>query len=241
MSSRKYIQERRQKQKRQNAFLMLMMGGGVVLVLAAVIYAVIASSRVNLSPRQIKEPEFTDLAQYDLSGLGDPEAPVLIEAYSDFSCSHCGDFALETAHLLEEAYVESGQASIVFKAVGFLEGAPALQQAVESAYCAGEQGAFWNFHDLIYANQVALFTNRGADVSRTMNSFAEILDLDLDEFGACVLEGKYQAVVAVNQTEATQRGVTGTPTFFVNGVKLVGNQPFENFQQAIENALIASD
>jgi protein-disulfide isomerase len=241
MSSRKYIQERRKKQKRQNTLLMLMMGGGVLLVFAAVIYAVLTSSRVNLSARQIKQPELTDLEQYDLSGLGDPDAPVLIEAYSDFSCSHCGDFALETAHILEDEYIESGQASMVFNAVGFLAEAPALQQAVEAAYCAGEQGEFWNFHDLIYANQVMLFTNRGADVSRTMESFAEILNLDLDEFGACVAEGKYQVLVEANQAEATQRGVTGTPTFFINGVKLVGNQPIENFRQAIEEALLIAD
>lgn len=241
MSSRKYIQERRQKQKRQNTILMLMMGGGVVLVFAAVIYAVIASSRVNLSDRQIKRPEFTEIQQYDLTGLGDPEAPVLIEAYSDFSCSYCGDFAREKADLLEEEYIATGQATMVFKVVGFLEGSPGLQQAVESAYCAGEQEAFWNFHDLIFANQAMLFTNRGADVSRTMDSFAEILELDMDEFGACLAEGKYQAQVETNQAEGAQRGVTGTPTFFINGVKLVGNQPFENFQQVIEEALTIAD
>ena len=220
---------------------MLIMGGGFLFVLAAVVYAVISSSNVNLSARQIKQPEFTKVEQYDLSGLGNPEAPVIIEAYSDFSCSHCADFALETADLLEEEFIKTGQATIVFKTVGFITEIPVLQQAVESAYCAGEQGSFWQFHDLIFANQVQLFTNRTADISRTMRTFAEILDLNLDDFDSCVVDVKYLALVSSNQDEATQKGVTGTPTFFVNGVKLVGNQPYENFRDAIEAALAVSD
>ena len=220
---------------------MLLMGGGVALVLAAVIYAVITSSRVNLTDRQIKRPEFTELEQVDLSSLGDPDAPVVIEEYSDFSCSHCAEFALETAKLLEEEYIKTGQVRIIFRTVGFIAEAPGLQQAVESAYCAGEQESFWQFHDLLFANQVQLFTNRMADLSRTMDSFAEILTLDLDEFETCLAEGKYQALVTSDQAQAAQRGVTGTPSFFINGVKLVGNQPFENFQQAIEAALAVAE
>ena len=241
MSSRKYLQERRQKRKRQNSALILIMAGGIVLVFAAVIYAIITSANVNLAPRQINQPSFTEVEQYDLSSLGDPQAPVVIEAYSNFSCSHCADFALETGKLIEEEYIKTGQASLVFKTVGYSADAPALQQAAEAAYCAGEQESFWHFHDLIFANQVRLFTNRAANISRTMSTFAEMLTLDRDEFEDCVAEGKYQDLVSANQTQANQLGVTGTPTFFINGVMLRGNQPYEVFQQAIEDALVALD
>lgn len=241
MSSRKYIQERRQKRKRQNSALILIMAGGIVLVFAAVIYAVITSANVNLAPRQINQPQLTEVEQYDLSSLGNPQAPVIIEAYSNFSCSHCADFALDTGKLIEEEYIKTGQASLVFRTVGSSVEAPALQQAAEAAYCAGEQGSFWQFHDLIFANQVRLFTNRAANVSRTMRTFAELLTLNLGDFEECVAEGKYQELVSANQTQATQLGVTGTPTFFINGVMLRGNQPYEVFQQAIEDALVALD
>lgn len=240
MNSRRYIQERRRKQARQNSYLMLIMVGGVVLVAAALIYAAITSSKVNLTAKQIIQPVFTELDQYDLSSLGDPQAPVRIEAYSDFSCSHCADFALGTNKILAEEYIKTGQVSLVFKTVGYLAEAPALQQAAEGAYCAGEQGSFWHFHDLIFANQIRLFTNRAADVSRTLRSFAEILALNIDQFETCVAEGKYQELVYANQTQANQLGVSGTPTFFINGVMLRGNQPYEMFQQAIEDALAAS-
>jgi len=241
MNSRKYLEERRQKRVRQNRFLGLMIGGGVLLVFAAVVYAIVTSSRVNLPARLIVEPEFTEIEQFDISSLGEPQAPVVIEEFSDFSCSHCADFALETKKLIEENYINSGQASLVFSTVGNLAGSPALQQSIEGAYCAGEQGSFWQFHDLIFANQIRLFTNRAADVSRTMVSFAEILELDQIDFEICLEEEKYQALVLENQQRASQLGVSGTPTFFINGVMVRGNQPFESFQQVIEEALAAGN
>lgn len=237
MNSRKYIQERREKRKKQNNQLLVIMAGGVVLVLGAIFYAILTSKNVNLTARQITQPVFTQIEQYDLSGLGDPQAPVLVEAYSSFSCSHCADFALETGKQIEEEYVSTGQVALVFKTVGYSPEAPALTQAIESAYCAAEQGSFWQFHDLVFANQDRLFTNRAANLTATMKTFAEMLALDLDQFESCVAKDKYQELVLDNQAAASQLGVSGTPTFFINGVKLVGNQPYENFQQAIDQAL----
>jgi protein-disulfide isomerase len=166
---------------------------------------------------------------------------VLIEEFSNFSCSHCADFALETGKLIEDEYIKTGQVALVFRAVGFLADSPAMQQAVESTYCAGEQGSFWQFHDLVFANQARLFTNRSANISRTMDTFAEMVALDIDQFNSCVAEGKYQNLVSENQAQATDLGVSGTPTFFINGVMLRGNQPFESFQQAIDQALADLD
>lgn len=237
MSSRKFIEERRQKRKKQNTLYTLIMAVGIVLVLAAVIIAVISSSNVNLKAGKIVQPEFTELEQFGLSGLGDPQAPVIIEEYSDFACNFCADFALETKKLLEDEYIKTGQVSLVFRTIGRLVDAPALQQAAEGVYCAGEQGAFWDFHDLLFANQVKLFTNRSANISKTLETFADMLELDQGEFRACVADGKYQQLVAENQVAAVDLGVTGTPTFLINGVILRGNQPFENFQQVIDEIL----
>lgn len=239
MSSRKYLEERRQKQQKQNMVLMLVMGGGVALVLGAIIYAVITSSKVNLKPRQIVIPEYTQAAQYDLSGLGDPNAPVVIEEYSDFSCTHCGDFAMDTKKLLEEEYIQTGRATIVYHTVGWVLEIPPVLQATEAAYCAGEQDAFWQFHDLVFANQSSLFTNPSADVSRTMTTFADMLDLDLNAFSTCVAENRYRDRIVADQAQAADLGVSGTPTFFVNGVMLRGNQPYVNFQDVINQALAA--
>jgi protein-disulfide isomerase len=110
-------------------------------------------------------------------------------------------------------------------------------QATESAFCAGEQGAFWQFHDLIFANQVSLFTSASVDLSKTMDTFAGMLDLDIDAFHTCLAGDHFRDVFTADQAAVVDLGVTGTPTFFINGQELRGNQPFANFQQVIEQAL----
>jgi protein-disulfide isomerase len=241
MSSRKKISQRRQKKQQQNLILGLILGGGVLLVIGAIAYAAITSSRVNLTARQIQVPDYTQAQQYDISGLGDPAAPVVIDVYSDFSCSHCAEFAADTEKLLEEQYIKTGKASLVYHTVGWGLEIPSVYQATESAYCAGEQGAFWQFHDLIFANQGNLFTSAGADLSKTMDTFAGMLDLDVDAFHSCLAQDRYRDVFVEDQAKAVDLGVTGTPTFYINGVELLGNQPFENFQQTIDQALASTN
>ncbi len=238
MSSRKYLKKRRQKKQQQSLILILIMGGGVGLVVGAIISAAITSSRVNLKPRQITIPEYTQAAQYGIRGLGDPSAPVVITEYSDYSCSHCGNFATETKKLLEREYILTGVVALEYHTVGWVTERPAVLQATEAAYCAGEQGSFWQFHDLIFANQRSLFVNPAADVSRTMNTFAEMLELDMDAFKRCVAERPHRDLIDADRDAANELEVTGTPTFFINGVILRGNQPYENFRQAIEDALV---
>ena len=241
MSSRKYMSKRRQKKQQQNRILTLILGGGVLLVMGAIVYAAINSSHVNLKDRQIQVPEYTQAQQYDISSMGDPSAPVVIDLYSDFSCSHCAEFASENEKVLEEHYIKTGQATLVYHTVGWALDIPSVYQATESAYCAGEQGAFWQFHDLIFANQSNLFTSANADLSKTMATFAGMLNLNMDEFNSCLAEDRYHDVFVEDQAKATDLGVSGTPTFYINGVELVGNQPIVNFQQAIDQALASTN
>jgi protein-disulfide isomerase len=239
MSSRKLIEDRRQKKKRKNTLLVIMMGAGLILVVAAIVIAVISTSKVNLSQRNITIPEFTENIPSDFNGLGDPEAPVVIEEFSDFGCTFCADFALETKKLLEDDYIQTGQVYLVFHSVGGMLQSSATFQAAEAAYCAGDQDALWSFHDLIFANQASLFSNRNGDISKTMTTFAEVLELDLDQFNSCLLDRKYQELTLADEKLARENDISGTPSFLINGVLYRGNQPFESFQQAIAEALAA--
>ena len=238
MSKRQLIEERRKKNQRQRTLMLTLLIGGLVIVAGAITMAFISSNRVILSQKDIIQPDTNLAIQVDRNTLGDPDAPVVIEEYSDFGCSHCADFALGTKKLIEQEYIESGQVYLVFHSVGGLLGSPATLQAAEGAYCAADQNAFWSFHDLIFANQVPLFQNRNADISMTLVQFAEILELDPDQFETCLTERKYKELAAQDEVEAAQKGIDGTPTFIVNGVMLRGNQPFENFQQVIEEELV---
>ena len=238
MSQRQFIEDRRKKNQRQKTLMLTLMFGGLVIVVAAITVAFINSSRVNLSQNDIIQPEINLPIRVDRNTLGDPNAPVVIEEYSDFGCSHCADFALGTKKLIEQEYIESGQVYLVFHSVGGLLGSPATLQAAEGAYCAADQNAFWPFHDLIFANQVALFQNRNADISRSLVQFAEILEMNPDQFETCLAERKYKDLAAQDEASARQKGIDGTPTFIVNGVLLRGNQSFEYFQQVIEEEIV---
>ncbi len=237
MSKRQFIEERRKKNQRQRTLMLTLMIGGLVIVTAAITAAFISSSRVNLSLNDIVQPDIDLPILVDRNALGDPNAPVVIEEYSDFGCSHCAEFALGTKKLIEQEYIESGQVYLVFHSVGGLLGSPTTLQAAEGAYCAADQNTFWPFHDMIFANQVILFQNRDVDISRTLVQFAEILEMDPDQFETCLTERKYKELAVQDEISAAQQGIDGTPTFIVNGVMLRGNQPFESFQQVIEEEL----
>ena len=233
MSSREQRQKRRRKKRRQNDSLLWMMGIGTLLVIAAIVYAVISSNQIDVG-------EIRSYEQDGLSGLGDPNAPVLIQEFSDFGCSHCADFALETKKILEEEYIDTGLVYLQYSSVGGFLQSFATLQAAEAAYCAGEQNAFWPYHDLLFLNQSRLFSNRSADNTTKLVKIADVLELDRDQFQRCLIDRKYLDQAARDETVARGSGVTGTPAFLINGLLLTGNQPIENFRAAIDQALEAN-
>ena len=102
--------------------------------------------------------------------------------------------------------------------------------AAEAANCANEQGQFWPYHDMLFSMEKGLST-------RAYTDYASELGLNLDDFEACLESGKYKEEVQADFDFAAELGVRSTPTFFINGIALVGAQPFEVFQDVIEKEL----
>ena len=160
--------------------------------------------------------------------LGDTDAPIVIVEFSDFECPFCARFRQQTFDQIIEQYGDDVQ--IVFRDFPLSQIHPRAQQSAEASECADDQGAYWEYHDVLFANQHALDTD-------SLIGYAEELGLDVEEFTECVESGKYTDEVLADYNEGLTYGVTGTPTFFINGVRLVGAQPFEAFQQIIEEEL----
>src|SRR5574337_1918930 len=135
---------KRQRRKTRSKTLWLI-GGGAVLV-AAVLIALSWSSINRPAPVDHQ----AELAG-DLPALGDANAPVVIDEYSDFQCPYCGQFALTKFPQIEQAFVSNGQVKFVFHPFAFI-GAES-QWAAEASYCAREQGRFWEYHDALFQNQ----------------------------------------------------------------------------------------
>ncbi len=237
MNSKQLIEQRRRAQKRSRRRSMVLISAGAVLVLTAAVIFFSNQDQFNLSRREIVVPEQAQPALAEGSAVGAAEAPVVIVNYSDFACPYCAEFARTTSEQLRESYVAAGDVYLEFRSVGLLLGAPASAQAAEAAYCAADQEAFWPYHDIIFANQAELFANPQADISPSLKIFAELLALDQETFDSCLDGGKYQQRVQQDEVDARAAGVSGTPSFVINGTLLRGNQPMSSFQQVIESEL----
>ncbi len=107
---------------------------------------------------------------------------------------------------------------------------PFAQKASEATECADDQGKFWEYHDLVFANPSAL------DVD-SLKGYAGQLGLDTGTFDECLDSGKYQGEVEKDAQDAQAAGASGTPAFFINGELVSGAQPFSVFQEVIDAAL----
>ncbi len=137
--------------------------------------------------------------------------------------------------MIDQTYVKTGQVRIVAKNMP-VHGAEAVK-AGEAALCAMDQGKFWEYHDRLL-EMVYVGDYSGASVDG-LKQVAAGLGLEANAFATCLDGGKYTQRVNGEAAEGQKAGVTGTPTFFINGTKLVGAQPFEAFTSIIEAALKA--
>jgi len=168
---------------------------------------------------------------------GNTDAPITIIEYSDFQCPFCLRHFENTMPQLQE-YIDAGQVRYAFKDFPIHTIHPQAQKAHESTRCARELGgenAFWEMHDLLFASQdewagagnhVDVFKGLAAEVGLVQQQFDECLDSD-----------RHANAVNADLTEGQRLGVTGTPSFFINGQLLFGAQPFPAFQQIIEMLL----
>lgn len=158
--------------------------------------------------------------------LGDEDAAVTIVEWSDFQCPFCNRVAPTIAQIQKEY---GDQVRIAFKhmPLSIHPQAPAAHAASEAAH---RQGKFWEMHDLIFENQ------RDLSVA-TFERYAEQLDLDMDRFRRDVADASVKKRIDEDLQQASKLGVTGTPSFFINGRYLSGAQPFANFKRLIDEAL----
>lgn len=192
--------------------------------------------------------------QAEANHMGNPDAPVKIVEYSDYQCPFCERFFRDTEPALVETYIATGDVYFTYRSAGnwvsgnIGGGKTESEDAAKAAYCAGDQGKYWEMHDAIFAN--VLGEDVGSFTDRRLGMIAESIKLDMTEFDDCYSSNKYQDQVDQDATDALQSGVNGTPSFILTytdaatgeevSQMIEGAQPFEAFQQAIDAALAAS-
>jgi len=168
------------------------------------------------------------------STLGSPNAPVTIVEFGDYQCPTCGEWYTTQEASIIQNLVNTGKAKLVWRDFDYY-GADSIS-ASEAAYAGGQQGKFWQFHDLLFQNQQT--PNSGWASRQNMDKFAQELGLNITQFDLDFNSGKYDGLINSNHSLGVQAGVSETPTFFLIGpngkvVTIAGAQPESVFEQAI--------
>ena len=181
-------------------------------------------------------PEYVKVEAGDNPVLGDKNAKVTIIEFSDYQCPFCRVFWKNTLPSIKEQYIKTGKANLVYRDFP-LSFHPAAQVSAEAAHCAAEQNKYWEMHDKMFTEQDKQGQGTAQYGAEELKKWAGEIGLDTAKFNGCLDSNKYKKAVQDNFNAGVSAGVDGTPAFFVNGLKIVGAQPFEVFQQAIEAAL----
>ena len=176
-------------------------------------------------PQEVMAAVVTQARHFD----GDPDAPVTLVEFGDYSCGYCGKFAQDTLPQIREKYVKSGQVKLAHINYPIL--GPGSMAAAQAAECAAHQGSFWEYSDLLYANQSSGFS------PDNVLALAEELGLDTADFEQCLADTPDQASLENDFRLGQMLGVRGTPAFLINGRPVSGALPYEQFEQIIEAAL----
>lgn len=161
---------------------------------------------------------------------GNPKARVMIVEFTDFQCPYCQEAEATLKSVLAK---HEGVVALAFRDLPLTQIHPQALMAAEAARCAGEQGKFWEYHDLLFANQNKLDHDGLLEKAHT-------LSLNEQQFGSCLSTEKYKPQIQQDSQEGMRNGVNGTPGFFINGIFMGGAQPEVTFEKVIQDQLSAA-
>ncbi len=202
--------------------------GGVVVGLVAALFLVGIGGSPSASEVEASYP-----VGYTPPAVGADSAPVEMVMWGDFQCPFCRRFDLVTLPALMDRYGATGELRVVWR--NFENYGLESHDAAVAAHCAGEQDDFWEYHRTLYENQRGV--NTGAFGTSSLQRYADEVGLDRAAFDTCLAGTGYDAVISADKKLGRSQGVSGTPTFFINGEKIVGAQPTETFGILIETTL----
>ncbi len=241
VSKRQALKQQRVQQARKQRLITIGAIVGIVALLIALII-IPQTRRANAPIGDFVQITPDAYSQEDKSAMGDPNAPVKIEVFSDFKCTACAAFSQSIEPQLINDLVANGTAYYVFRHYPFLDDRSAIKDsdlAAEASFCAAEQNRFFDYKKMLYANMNSIV---GEFSERRLIAFAESLGLNMNEFESCMDNNSYKPVVDADIASANQYNVTGTPSLFVNGQQVApGYVPtFEQINEAVQAALTAS-
>jgi len=183
----------------------------------------VAEASATEAPQYIRY----DVPSEGFPAIGPTDAPITIVEFSDYQCPFCRRWHAEVYEPLLAAY--PGKIKLVYRNLPLTSIHPDAFGAAEAAMCAGEQDAYWPYHEKLFGSE-----NLG---SMVYTEYAQELSLNMDMFQSCLKDQKYKSAIEADSDFAVNLGVRSTPTFFINGLAIVGAQPLDVFKQVINKEL----
>lgn len=198
----------------------------------------------TLAPTLVPTPVQYSIPTEGFPSIGPADAPITIVEFSDYQCPFCTRWHEETYQSLMNAY--PGKIRLVYRNFPLSFHQNAFLGA-EAALCAGDQDAYWLYHDKLFAEKALMNNQEGTQLGiDSFVQFATDLGLDAAAFETCMTTEKYKQFVQDDMDFANslppengEPAVSGTPTFFINGHRLVGAYPLSYFQPIIDAELAA--
>lgn len=175
-------------------------------------------------------PAYTryDIPTEGYPSLGPQDAEIVLVEFSDYQCPFCKRWYDQVYQPLLAAY--PGKIRLVYRNLPLTSLHPDAMSAAVAGLCAGEQDSFWQFHDKLFSDEYGLGRN-------AYTRYASDLELDTATFEACLDSGKFDQFIKEDMDFSLNLGVQSTPTFFINGLAIVGAQPLDVFKQVIDKEL----
>jgi len=207
------------------------------LLAIPLIIGIIVGAVLAVYPETEKESKIFTASKLIENGspiIGEPNAPITILEWGDYQCTFCYKFHQNTLDIIKENFIESGKVNLVFK--DFPLNGPDSLLAAEAAYCAEDQGKYWEYHDELYENWGGEKT--GWITRDSLDRFANSVNLDLIKFNECLNNHKYQDRVKTLHEFGKELGIDATPSFLIFNdqkiIKIRGNQPLEVFLKTFD-------
>ncbi len=233
-----YKQQRKQEARRNR---MLLIGGVVALAVVIVVILILQIPQPSQPVGQFNAVPTQTWPQVDGKALGAANAPVLVQEFADYQCPYCKRFHDEVMSKIISDYVPGGKVRVEYHHFVVIDqntGGTESQRAAEASECAVDQGRFWDYSNILFANQQAEAS--GAFKDNRLKAFAASLGLDTNKFNSCLDSGSTTARVNsdINMATAVYK-LSSTPTLIIDRTVVANPLDYAAIQAAIDAAIKA--
>ncbi|MCX7601485.1 MAG: DsbA family protein [Meiothermus sp.] len=206
------------------------------LFVAVALLAIVVAAVLFLVLKPQPSAGATDATQGARFVIGNPDAKVTVVDFSNYLCGHCRDHSNDVFPLIKRNYIDTGKVRYVFRDFPF-GGQENVIRAGEAAACAADNNLYVEYHEALFRAQTQWASFSGEALDNYFADLAGQIGMAPATFLECLKSGKKRAGVLADQKLASDLGLTGTPSFFVNGEKYTGQRSYDSWREILDKAL----